>query len=52
MTYRILIDTRAAKQLEKLPNSAVERIDAVIAGLAAAPRPRGAKMLHGELKPG
>ena len=52
MTCRVLIDARAARQLEKLPKSAVERIDAAIAGLAGTQRPTGAKMLQGKLKPG
>jgi mRNA interferase RelE/StbE len=52
VTYRILIDARAAKQLEKLPKSIAERIDAAIAALSERPRPSGVKMLRGELKPG
>ena len=52
MKYRLLIDARAAKQLEKLPKSAVPRIDAAIAALLDAPRPTGVKMLRGKLKPG
>ena len=52
MKYRVLIDPRAAKQLEKLPKSAVQRIDAAIAALSDAPRPTGVKMLRGKLKPG
>jgi len=50
--YRVLIDARAAKQLEKLPKSAVQRIDAAIAALSGAPRPTGVKMLRGKLHPG
>ncbi len=52
MTYRVLIDTRAAKQLEKLPKPIAERIDAAIAALSETPRPTGVKMLQGRLKPG
>ena len=52
MKYRVLLDARAAKQLEKLPKSTVERIDAAIAALSDAPRPTGVKMLRGKLKPG
>lgn len=52
MKYKVLIDARAAKQLEKLPKSAVERIDAAIAALSDTPRPTGVKMLQGKLKPG
>ena len=52
MKYTVLIDARAAKQLEKLPKSTVERIDAAIAALSDAPRPTGVKMLRGKLKSG
>ena len=52
MNYRVLIDARAVKQLQKLPKSVVERIDAAIAALSENPRPTGVKMLQGRLKPG
>lgn len=52
MSYRVLIASRAARQLEKLPKSIVERIDQAIVGLAGQPRPPGAKLLRGKLKAG
>ena len=52
MKYRVLIDARAAKQLEKLSKSTAERIDTAIVALSEDPRPTGVKMLRGKLKPG
>lgn len=52
MTYRILVDSRAATTLGKLPKDAVERIDRAIAHLGERLRPPGAKMLRGRLKEG
>ena len=52
MKYRVLIDARAAKQLEKLSKSTAERIDAAIVALSEDPRPTRVKMLRGKLKPG
>ena len=52
MTYRVLIDQRAARQLESLPKSFAQRIDQVIVGLAVNPRPPGVKLLRGKLKQG
>ena len=52
MTYRVLIDQRAARQLESLPKSRAQRIDQVIAGLAVSPRPPGVKRLRGQVKEG
>ena len=52
MKYRVLIDARAVRQLEKVSKSVAERIDAAIAALSEDPRPTGIKMLRGKLKPG
>ena len=52
MTYRVLIDQRAARQLESLPMSLAQRIDHVIVGLAVNPRPPGVKRLRGKLREG
>jgi len=52
VSYQVLIDSRAARNLAKMPKAAVERIDETIAQLSQDPRPRGAKMLRGRLKPG
>ena len=52
MTYRVLIDQRAAGKLESLPKLFAQRIDQVIVGLAVNPRPPGVKLLRGKLKEG
>ncbi|MBZ5514042.1 MAG: type II toxin-antitoxin system RelE/ParE family toxin [Acidobacteriia bacterium] len=52
MTYRVLIDPRAVRELEALPKSVVTRIDAAILSLATNPRPAGTKRLKGKLKEG
>jgi mRNA interferase RelE/StbE len=52
VSYRVLIDWRAARNLAKLPKSVVERVDAAVAQLSENPRPRGVKMLRGRLKEG
>ena len=52
MTYQVLIEARAAKQLEKLPKPVVERIDNAIVSLSANPRPFSSKMLRGRFKEG
>ncbi|MBZ5546291.1 MAG: type II toxin-antitoxin system RelE/ParE family toxin [Acidobacteriia bacterium] len=52
MTYRVLIDPRAARELEALPKPVVTRIDAFILSLATNPRPPGTKRLKGKLKEG
>lgn len=52
MSYVVLIDSRAARYLEKLPKPTVERIDTAIAQLAEHPRPGGVKMLRGRFKSG
>ena len=52
MNYRILIDSRAAHQLENLPKSILHRIDAIILNLGAQPRPEGVKRLRGKFHDG
>lgn len=52
MSFRVLIDARAAKKLAKLPTSIIRRIDTAIISLAENPRPSGAKLLRGKLKEG
>ncbi len=52
MNYRILIDTRAAKQLESLPKNIVQRVDKAILDLASDPRPPGTKRLRGKIQEG
>ena len=52
MSYRVLVDSRAARNLQKLPKDAVERIDKVIAQLSEDPRPPGVKTLRGRFKEG
>ena len=52
MSYRVFVDSRAARSLEKLPRHAVQRIDKAIAQLCEDPRPAGVKLLRGRLKEG
>ncbi len=52
MSYRVFVDSRAARSLGKLPRHAVERIDKAVVQLAENPRPAGVKMLRGRLKEG
>lgn len=48
MTYRVEFTRAAAKQVRKLPRQIRDRILTAVAGLAAEPRPHGAKKLVGE----
>ncbi|AXE37802.1 type II toxin-antitoxin system RelE family toxin [Acidipropionibacterium virtanenii] len=48
MTYRVEFTRAAAKQVRKLPRQIRDRILTAVAGLAAEPRPQGAKKLVGE----
>ncbi len=52
MKYRVLIDARAARQLESLPAEIVQRLDEAILRLGASPRPPGVKRLRGKYKDG
>jgi mRNA interferase RelE/StbE len=52
VNYRVLIDPRAAKQLESLPKAVIERLDKAIVDLAGTPRPAGTKRLRGKLHEG
>ena len=52
MSYRVLIDPRAARQLASFPNSVIERLDNAIQSLASTPRPPGTKRLKGKLHEG
>ena len=52
MSFRVLIDARAAKKLEKLPKPIIQKIDIAIVALSENPRPPGAKLLKGKLKEG
>ena len=49
-SYRILIKTSAAKELEATPKKDRERLAARMRDLAAAPRPLGSEKLSGEEK--
>lgn len=48
MTYRVEFTTAAARQVNKLPRPARDRILAAIEGLANDPRPHGSRKLVGE----
>ena len=52
MSFRVLIDARAAKKLEKLPKGIVQKIDRAIVSLSENPRPVGAKLLRGKFEEG
>ncbi len=52
MSYRVLIDSRAARRLESLPKVIVERLDKAILSLASNPRRPGTKRLQGKLHEG
>ena len=45
--YAIIIEHRAAREFETLPNDAVQQITDVISRLKSAPRPVGVKKLVG-----
>ena len=49
-SYKLLIKSSAAKELEALPRKDRGRIAAKIAGLAGDPRPPGSEKLAGEEK--
>ena len=46
--YRIIIDRRAVKEIESLPNEVLQRVTDAIVHLKLAPRPNGVKKLVGE----
>ncbi len=52
MSYRVLVDARAARQLGRLPKLIIQQIDDAILSLSANPRPPGTKLLRGKLKEG
>jgi mRNA interferase RelE/StbE len=45
--YKLIIGSRAAKELSTLSAMVAQRIDAAILGLSSDPRPHGAKKLKG-----
>jgi mRNA interferase RelE/StbE len=45
--YQVALTTSAARELHKLPATAIARIVARLDGLALSPRPSGAKKLKG-----
>lgn len=47
--YRIIIERKAAKETECLPNDAIQRITDAIKNLKLNPRPHGSKKLRGEV---
>jgi mRNA interferase RelE/StbE len=50
VSFRILIEARAAKKPEKLPKPIVQKIDKATVSLSENPRPPGAKLFRGKLK--
>ena len=47
--YRIIIERKAAKEIENLPNDVIQRIADVIKSLGHNPRPHNSKKLTGEI---
>jgi len=47
LSYQVLLERRALKELSKLPSDITRRASLSIDGLAAQPRPPGAKKLYG-----
>jgi len=52
VTYRVILDDRAKRQLRRVPEKARRAIIAQLAKLSADPRPSGVKKLHGSLYAG
>ncbi|MCX5749445.1 MAG: type II toxin-antitoxin system RelE/ParE family toxin [Candidatus Saganbacteria bacterium] len=46
--YGVVVERKAAKEIESLPAEAIQRITDAIESLKANPRPRGVKKLSGE----
>lgn len=47
MTYRVLVESRAERELKALPPEILKRIDRKLQALADTPRPRGTQKLKG-----
>ena len=48
MIYRIIIENRAAKEIESLSDDIIQRVTDIIKGLESNPRPHGVKKLAGK----
>ena len=48
MSYRVLLERRAQKELEALPGVTLKRIDVKLQALAEDPRPSGSTKLQGK----
>lgn len=46
--YRIIVENRAAKEIESLPDDIIQRVTDAIKELRSNPRPHGVKKLVGE----
>ena len=46
--YRVIIERRAAKEIESLPNEIIQAVTDAIKNLKSNPRPQGVKKLIGE----
>lgn len=46
--YKIIIENRAAKEIESLPDDIIQRVTDAIKGFRSNPRPHGVKKLIGE----
>lgn len=47
--YKIIIERKAAKEIENFPNDIIQRITDAIKNLKLNPRPHGSKKLKGEV---
>ena len=47
--YRIIIERKAAKEIENIPNDVIQRITDAIKSLGHNPRPHNSKKLIGEI---
>jgi mRNA-degrading endonuclease RelE of RelBE toxin-antitoxin system len=45
--YRVLVESRAERELKALPREILARVDLKLQMLASNPRPRGVRKLHG-----
>ena len=47
--YKIIVERRATKEIESLPDNIIQKIIDTIKSLRASPRPHGVKKLLGEI---
>ncbi len=52
MTYAVLLERRADRELRRLPDTALRRVNSTLEALSSRPIPRGAVKLRGEQSEG